>query len=214
VNWKLGIVWIGALLAGRDLGEAAGNTTIRVFVFDYAGVSDGVLKGATIAAAAAMEPTGIHLEWVECAIRTEMAPEESPCKGYVPIDIQLRILDARMGRRMGTTRACLGYAVIASGSVAAVYHHRATELESEGVASLQAILGGAMAHEIAHLLLAEPGHSPAGLMRATWDKADLKALGQGRLTLSESQAQRIALMAAKRAQERSQGAAGTLAASR
>ena len=61
-----------------------------------------------------------------------------------------------------------------------------------------------MAHEIGHLLLAESSHSPAGLMRAAWDKEDLRALMRGRLSFTAPQAQRMASMATKRVEERAQ----------
>jgi hypothetical protein len=149
-----------------------------------------------------MERAGLQLAWAECAVGVA-APKGSLCAGIVPtIDIQLRILNAGMAKGVGTTRDCLGYAVVASGSVAAVYYHRAMELEMQGSASLPEILGTAMAHEIGHLLLAEPGHSSVGVMRANWDKGDLKMLARGRLIFTNSQVERIALMARKRINRR------------
>jgi len=38
-----------------------------------------------------------------------------------------------------------------------------------------ALLGRALAHEVGHLLLRSPGHSPGGLMRAVWTDEELAA---------------------------------------
>ena len=55
---------------------------------------------------------------------------------------------------------------------------------------LQYVLGHAIAHELAHLVLG-PGHSRAGLMRATWDLSDLQQMFHGGLPLTAGQAERF-----------------------
>ena len=198
---------MGAMIATMNPAAAAEDTKIRVFLFDYAEVSRTVLDNAKAAASAAMEPAGVEIEWAECATPGKEAPKDSLCDGHTTMDIQLRILNAAMASRMKTSRHCLGYAITTSGSVASVYHHRAVELANLGFAPLGVILGAAMAHEIGHLLLAEPGHSSAGLMRANWDKAEMESMGRGRLTFSKPQASRVRSMAEKRAGERPRDAA-------
>jgi hypothetical protein len=196
------MVWMGALVANLEPAAAVGNPTVRVFIYDYARISPALLKGAMAAASGIVERAGVDLEWTECAVRAEETPKDSPCHRIMLVDIQLRILPADMAKRAGTRPHCLGYAITKSGSVAAVYHHRAIELMKEGLASLRLILGAATAHEIGHLLLAESSHSPAGLMRAAWDKEDLRALMRGSLSFSDAQAQRMASMAARRVEVR------------
>jgi hypothetical protein len=202
---------MGALMANLEPATAAENATVRVFLYDYARVSPAVLAGAKAVAAAMFERAGVQVEWTECPVRAEEPPKVSPCDRFIPGDVQLRILTAEMAKRARTTRHCLGYAVTKSGSVAAVYYHRAVEMKREGLASLRFILGAAMAHEIGHLLLAESSHSPAGLMRAAWDKEDLRALMRGSLSFTARQAQRMTSMTAKRVEERDRFAGVTLA---
>ena len=43
------------------------------------------------------------------------------------------------------------------------------------------LLGYALAHEIGHVLLPYPAHSPAGMMRADWDGDDLRHIASGAL---------------------------------
>ena len=50
------------------------------------------------------------------------------------------------------------------------------------------LLGRAMAHEIAHLILGHTGHSSTGLMRARWEVADVRQERPGDWTVDERQA--------------------------
>jgi hypothetical protein len=49
----------------------------------------------------------------------------------------------------------------------------------------------AAAHEVAHLIIPQYGHSSEGLMKAVWDVRDYLMAAQGRLRFSEQQAARI-----------------------
>jgi hypothetical protein len=63
----------------------------------------------------------------------------------------------------------------------------------------QDILAVVMAHEIGHLLLGV-GHSPTGLMRAKWNRAELNLAAWGRLKVTPEQSLLIRdVVAARRA---------------
>lgn len=207
--WKLSRMWIGALIGSGAATGATQGDTVRVFVYDYAQVSLTTLKGAKGVASEIFKRAGWELEWADCAVRVSETPQVSCCSHSTPFDVQLRVLNAAMAKKVGANSLCLGYAVSTGGfgAVAAVYYERAVSLERAGLVSLRDILGAAMAHEIGHLLLAQPGHSAAGLMRPRWGKADLTTLALGRLLFTESQARRMAEMAAKRVEERARRAA-------
>lgn len=51
--------------------------------------------------------------------------------------------------------------------------------------------GYAIAHELGHVLRAEPGHSPAGVMRQSWRQADVIPMLQGTVNFCRSDAERI-----------------------
>lgn len=53
------------------------------------------------------------------------------------------------------------------------------------------ILGGLMAHEIGHLLLATMRHSAANLMRSPWSRRDLTYAARGQMLFTANQAGRI-----------------------
>jgi hypothetical protein len=76
------------------------------------------------------------------------------------------------------------------GCYADLFYDRAQHLHEISGASLASILGHAIAHELGHLLLGTNSHSPAGIMRARWQPADLASASKGALLFStvESQA--------------------------
>jgi hypothetical protein len=53
------------------------------------------------------------------------------------------------------------------------------------------LLGHVMAHEMGHLLLPHGAHAAAGLMRAEWDRAQVKSADNGQLTFTPVQASLI-----------------------
>jgi hypothetical protein len=53
------------------------------------------------------------------------------------------------------------------------------------------LLGYAIAHELGHVLLAEPGHSPTGVMKTCWSQRDAISMLQGVVRFSRADAARI-----------------------
>ena len=208
MTWSSWIACIcGPVLAAGVANPADAAVTeklgqvVRVRIYNYASVSPATLAGAEAAASHVLLQAGVRVEWAECLL-VQNAPRKDPtCDLPVtPLDLQLRILDEAMARRVRTTSESLGYAVLAEGfdSIAAVYFHRAVELEKRSLADRQAILGSMLAHEIGHLLLKETAHSGAGIMQAQWGDGDLKLIGKGRLWFTEREAVRLKWMIARR----------------
>jgi len=193
------MIWTGLLLAATV--ARAAEPSIRVRLYDYAGVSPATLAGAKAAASQVLDRAGVRLEWAECRLRQDDPPKDPACElSLTPSDLHLRLLDPDMARRTGTTRHCLGFAFLTDGfdSIASVFFHRALELETRNLAGRAVILGGMMAHEIGHLLLGQSGHSGSGIMRAQWGDEDLKMIAKGRLWFTAEQERRIASMVTKR----------------
>lgn len=63
----------------------------------------------------------------------------------------------------------------------------------ESVVGLDAMLAVAIAHELGHLLLPLRSHDARGLMRESWDEADLRLAAAGLLHFSRASAVKIAL---------------------
>jgi hypothetical protein len=194
------MAWIGVLAAGLDRAGAAESAAVQVRLYDYAQVSSATLDKAKTKASAILKQAGLRIAWAECTLNTANALDPACERPITPLHLQVRILDTAMAKRAGTSRHSLGYAVISGGfdSIAAVFFHRAVDLEAGNPACRPSILGAMLAHEIGHLLLGEVKHSRTSLMRASWDDKDLKAANQGRLLFTPEQSQRMLLMVSKR----------------
>jgi hypothetical protein len=83
-------------------------------------------------------------------------------------------------------------------SIASVFYHRAGELDAGKLGVRAEILGGILAHEIGHLLLAENSHSETGVLRARWEDQDLRMLACGRLWFTPEQAARMVSLVMER----------------
>jgi len=53
------------------------------------------------------------------------------------------------------------------------------------------ILGYAIAHELGHVLRADPSHSPVGVMKARWKRSDALPMLQGNVRFTTEDAERI-----------------------
>jgi hypothetical protein len=53
------------------------------------------------------------------------------------------------------------------------------------------IMGHGIAHEIGHILLHQASHSPAGLMRARWERKDMQNMVTGDLLFTQGEAERV-----------------------
>lgn len=73
----------------------------------------------------------------------------------------------------------LGYALPDAeiGVNAMIFCDRIERFQESGEIDLPTLLGHAMAHEIGHVLLGTTEHSPAGIMKARWSKADFQVAG-------------------------------------
>ena len=79
-----------------------------------------------------------------------------------------------------------------------MFYHRAVELEAGKLGTRAEILGGILAHEIGHLLLAESSHSGTGVLRARWGDQDLRMIAYGRLWFTPEQAARMVALVTER----------------
>ena len=178
----------GALFLIAAVACHAEKAEIRVRLLKYAQVSQSAVREAKETASSALRRAGIRVSWVECPV-TGGGPVEPGCRlPITPLDLQIRLIDEVMAKRLGRRAICMGLAIVTdeSASLAVVYAHRGRELAGNNLATQGQILGGIMAHEIGHLL--QVPHAAQGLMRPVWDDQSLKALARGRLRFSEAQA--------------------------
>lgn len=138
--------------------------TVVVHVTNYAQVSRSDLAEAEQLAARVYRDAGVLTVWTDRPI-VMAAPD-----GAFHVDVIL------LSKEMMTQKCQQdGIGEIALGSAtqstrrAYVFYSRVAAHAARSQSSISHLLGGVLAHEIGHTLLPANGHSPSGLMRATWD---------------------------------------------
>jgi len=202
-GWGLGIV-AGLFFAPCSSGTARADTAqqqtprlkITVLVSDYAQVPRGILAGAIRQTMRIFHEAGVETVWVNCTGPTQEAQVDAACfqplrPTYLVLRIHPRFQDAD-GVFRDTT---LGFSLLAAergrSAHASIFYDYVEDLANTGDVSRDQILGHAIAHEFGHLLLGTMGHSPTGLMRARWDRADLLLATVERLTFTSQQCELI-----------------------
>jgi hypothetical protein len=186
-------------MCGWVVAAGAAELEAQVRLQDYANVPAVWLTKAKGVASGILGNAGIRVMWADC----------SPNSGVVdpvcdippgPMDLYLRILNKEMAKRTRTTNHCMGYAMVSGRfpTIASVFYHRAVELEAGKSGARAEILGGILAHEIGHLMLAENSHSGTGVLRAQWGDEDLRMIARGRLWFTPEQAARMVSLAKER----------------
>jgi hypothetical protein len=197
-------IMAGLLFAPCSSGTARADTAqqqtpslkITVLVSDYARVPRGILAGAVRQTMRIFHEAGIETAWVNCTAPAPETQVDAACfqplrPTYLVLRIHPRFQDAD-GIFRDTT---LGFSLLAAergrSAHASIFYDYVEDLANTGDASRDQILGHAIAHEFGHLLLGTMGHSPTGLMRARWDRADLLLATVERLTFTPQQSELI-----------------------
>ena len=172
---------------------------VRVRLQDYANVPTVWLTKATAVATGILDNAGVKVLWSDCSPNS--ARRDTLCS--IPpglIDLHLRILSKEMAKRTDGTRHSMGHALVSGRfpSIASVFYHRAVELEARKFGGRAEILGGMLAHEIGHLLLAENSHSGTGVLRAQWGDQEFRMIACGRLGFTPEQAARMVSLVTER----------------
>ena len=186
-------------MCGWLVAAGAAELEVRVRLQDYANVPAVWLTKAKAVATGILENGGVRVLWSDCSPTSER--RDALCSIPLgPIDLQVRILSEEMAKRTLRSRQSMGNAMVSGQfpSIASVFYHRAVELEAGKPGVLAEILGGILAHEIGHLLLAENSHSGTGVLRAQWGDQDLRRIACGRLWFTPEQAARMVSLVTER----------------
>jgi hypothetical protein len=198
-------------LAQSPLGQSASQNAARVApvnhaqatleakltlrVYNYARLDSMSLTLSEKIAAAIFQNVGIETVWVDCPVSKEKSSAYLDCQSDMGTsDLVLRILPRRMALKLLHRHDTLGFAQICPETEPAcelnVFYHQIDELAARGYRG-DRILGYAMAHEMAHVLIG-PAHSEEGIMRGEWTPTDLQRISLGlSLDFSNSQSSQL-----------------------
>ena len=186
------IVVLGCLL--ETVAWGASDREIRVRIQDYRGISPKLWTESLAVAEAILDAAGVKPLWLNCSLSLEDQMDSGCRTKPRPRDIFLRLVPQRNAQRAGFKTACMGYALLPKegfGVLATVFAETVREKADRSLTKRFIVLGHAIAHEIGHLLLGNPGHSGEGLMKAVWSPTQLLRATASPMKFSEREIRRI-----------------------
>jgi hypothetical protein len=164
-----------------ESGDLTPELTVSVFVFNSAHIANHDLAKAEARAAEIFEKSGIKLIWMVGLTVRDPVPH-SRGAAWNPTNLDLRIWTRRMTRGSTIPSNALGYRL--SMKQAVVLADAIQDLAKIWGKHAADLLGVAMAHEIAHLLLQNSEHSTIGMMQPRYLQKDLISFERGHLLFS------------------------------
>ncbi len=191
--------------AGRQ-SNGAERHSVAIHVYDLAGVSARDLHEATEEAGRILATAGVEAAWQfgdadapeahevdSHAATPNLRNQPRDARDYLVLrmvrDFPERALPGALG---------ISFPNAQSGVHATVFYDRIERVSKTGDIALATMLGNAMAHELGHVLLGNTDHSPAGIMKARWGKADYQRASMGLMTFNSLEREGIQKRAAVR----------------
>ena len=175
---------------------AVAQARITVTLFDRAGLHAGVRETMKKESTRIFREVGIQLEWLDC--ETAGQPSAECLRPLGANRLRMELLAG--GDKKSPTLTGMAFVQHGPSVLAAVYPDRVRKLAENASWEFGELLGHAAAHEIGHLLLRSTRHSPAGIMRASWEIKDLRLLSHSGLVFLPGQLKR-AIQAAAASEE-------------
>jgi hypothetical protein len=169
------------------LSESKPAASVTVLVYNYAKVSPAILARAEREAFKILSAAGVRVVWVDCLEKPPGIESKEACqRGWSAQTPGVRLLSGHV-TRMYEDRE-FGFAAIPV--LATVNYKRIAAWYGGDDARdvLPVMLGCAMAHELGHLLLRDPGHSTTGIMQPQWGDEQVRHALTGRLRFTSQQA--------------------------
>ena len=163
------------------------TASVTVLVYNYAGVSPPTLATAEREAFKILGAARVRVVWVHCLEKLPSSESKELCqRGWTPQTPGLRLLSGHVTGMYQVSE--FGFAAIPV--LATVNYKRIAGWYGRDDARyvLPVMLGCAMAHELGHLLLRDPGHSTTGIMQPQWGDEQIRQALTGRLRFTSQQA--------------------------
>lgn len=135
-----------------------------------------VIEGAKATATDIYAAAGVRVTWL---------PEDQPCGTHITIRIVEAAMKEAGAGAMGVAPRTDGR----RGALAFVFYRRIEAFAEHHSTAVDRMLGHVVAHEIGHLLLAEPPGLSKGIMVARWDGRQVGDLHRGWVRFTRRQAE-------------------------
>jgi hypothetical protein len=198
-------LFVVAAIAGPIQSAAAdapaASLSFTIHVLNYAGVGPQTLAEAEKVASRIFLKAGVVSQWIDAPLTEQDLQKASVDQQSVGLSqIWLSLLPRTMSDRMSIPAGVTGLAPGAGPDrfLAYVFYNRVEELRRKQIAAMLSsaaathasvgqILGGAMTHEIGHILLNLAVHSKTGIMQGSWNLDVLDAIGCDHLYFTKEQ---------------------------
>jgi hypothetical protein len=167
VNMVAVVGLVAAMTAGvaaRANADPGPEPIVVIHVTSYVQVSQSDLAEAEQLATRVYRDAGVRTVWADRASVTAAAD------GALHVDVILlsKEMMVQKCQQDGIGEIALGSSTQLTRR-AYVFYSRVAEHAARSQSAISHLLGGVLAHEIGHTLLPVNGHSPSGIMRATWE---------------------------------------------
>jgi hypothetical protein len=164
------------------------GSTVVVSVYNDAGVPATVLAQAEREAQKIFGRAGVQMFWTNCAPNPAGSETENPdCATFEwPAHLALRIVP----QTGDSSHEVFGVAFLSgegTGCYSDVFYGRIMESPVDRNIGLADILGNVMAHELGHLLLGSNSHAGSGIMKAHWQREELRRVSSGGLEFTKDE---------------------------
>jgi hypothetical protein len=183
--------WIGLVFGVLSVfhphttwANAQNAPVVRVVLHDSSAAAGQLLAEAGDFATGVFREAGIEL----AIANQDQAPAcLSGASGHFCVQVLLR---PRHPEFAPGKRRPMGVALAAdrNRAVVSVYLDAVTDVARRYGLPVGMVLGIAVAHEIGHVMLPPPSHSPAGIMRPSWEGDDLRHAAGGDVAFTDRQA--------------------------
>jgi hypothetical protein len=188
-NLDRSIVLLSLALIGGWRPISTDPRTLRIGVYDYAGLSEAALHQFLAATQRILADGRLAVQLTPC--RTQPAGN---CRDHTRVweSLEIRILPghAPIVKNRGPI---LGQAFVGPerGIYATVFLAAVHDQALAAGVPWVVVLAYAAAHEVGHLLLGS-AQTPRGLMKANWDRRDYEAMNQNACHFDEKQSRQLA----------------------
>jgi hypothetical protein len=146
--------------------------SLRVLMFDYAGLDEQDLKLVREVVSCTTRQMGHEVEVLDCR-----KPECELAVGCT--DFTIRAMGSSPNRKGMKGSLGLSFSNDGCGGYANVYVTPIARIAAEAGVSRGRLIGYAVAHELVHLLTASNRHSRDGVMKPRWGVEEARRMGRG-----------------------------------
>jgi hypothetical protein len=166
------------------------GASVDVQVYDYANLDPASLEQFLSSMKDVLTGTGMSVQVRLCRGNGALPN----CVSGMSEALIVRISEGFAKTTKNAGRAPLGkaYCTATGGSLALVYLGPVRQQARAADVPWLLVLSYAAAHEIGHLLLGAQAHRPRGLMKASWDRDDFRAMSQNHLHFTREQVRTLA----------------------